>query len=1418
MKRIYIGTIAKFGILLLMVLFGTKAIFAQWTINEGFESGAIPSNWTIYDENDDGEQWGTLQHNYAHSGDWLATVQCFGNDGDDWLITPRVTIQNGDVFTFFARAWYGTEDMKVRLSTTGKKKNNFNVILENVTGLGSSYQEFTYDLSAYSGQQVYLAIQWLQDTYSLVLDDVKVGQPQSSDVGVVSIESPLGFNLIGTEIIPACTVKNFGASELTDDFPVGCNIRNAENTLVYSETLTFTGDLQPSETGQVSFPSWLVADTGSYTITMFTNLPGDGDPANDTLVETTAIVLHYGIGGPDLMGYRWIDSNEPDGPEYNWIEISTTGTSVVTYGVNAFEGDDNFSEPIPIGFDFPFYGIDRSYFHADINGELLLAENRWYKPFPEDGWDNDGNVFNYHAPIPGYEEMPALIAVFWDDLFAEENTGDIYYQMFGNAPERYGVIQWNNLRFLSGNGGSQTLCFEVILHENGDIIMQYKNVDNGQSGGTIPHVFGQSATVAIQNDDATAGLAYLREIVENNQYLGFEPPGNLLHNELAIKFYLGEDNEPPLISHEQVWNTFNDSQELSATITDVSGILSDTLYYNTGSGWQAISHSSFEEPNIYHYFLDGLPAGASVEYYFVATDNSPNANRAELHETQGEPLGFNTLPTAGTNILLAMPGNRPGFQDYKNEEFPKYLAALDAAGVNYDVFNWAAFDQYSFPDSYDIIFAYSNSTRNSSIHDTLSKALINFMDSGTEAMPKNVFMAADNLPSVQHALPSTRIIKKFFTAYLRGGYNPQPNPPYYGGPDGIAGPDLLGYYEGSMIGLSGSPIGTEGLEIPVYADDPDVIYNRECPSWYADEVSNPEISSWGSFAFEDGPFSGDAYSKGNGCALWLDNLIYKSFFISFDISQLSNDSDINTLIQEVLDWFTPDIILPPWTYTITGQTHTINVPATADLNIFGEALVPGDWVGVFFIDENANEVCGGAGEISPFGNAVVTAYGNDATTPEKDGFAAGETFRWRIFDSSEETEYPAGATYDEAMPNQGNFADFGLSKLTSLEVMYCQSYNFAQGWNSISSYISPFDADVEILFAPIVDELTIMRNLSSVYWPGENINTIGNFDNNSAYALKVAEEVNFDICGIEFADKELTLAQGWHYLPVLSECEVNTMNLFGDYLDDIVIIQDLIGTGVFWPAMNVYSLENLDPGKAYKIKVVNEFTVTFPECTDKSSIKSTGRTNSLTTPWGNLKMSPATQATAILHSALNDFIPGDVIGTFGQNDQLYGYLEIKGKNQNQAITLFGDDASSIVKDGFAEGEAVVYKLFRTSTGEEFDLEVEYDYSTGNSSGNYQSESLAAITGIEMKSTGTGALETGSIEIYPNPAYDLLTININNKPGELTSLSMFDAHGQKIIDRTFANKIDLNVSTFPKGVYYLKLRLGQINEVRKIVIK
>ncbi|MCD4744754.1 MAG: choice-of-anchor J domain-containing protein [Bacteroidales bacterium] len=913
MKKQKTNTYLALGriIIIMIIIFTTTLSYAQWSVDEGFENGIIPNDWTIYDVNGDGHQWYALNYpSHAHSGDWMAAVDCYGSNGNDWLITPQVTIQSGDSFIFWARAWYGTEDMNVKLSTTGNAISNFTVTLESVTGLGANYVEFTYDLSSYAGQSIYLAIQWVQETYGFVVDDVKVGQPEANDVGMLSIEVPETHHFINTEIYPSGTIKNYGTTEITDNFEINCEIVNESSVIVYNSTIIHTGTLSSQGTEVVTFDdSWTPTELGNYYVTMVTNLSGDANPNNDTITDETEIVMHYGIGGPDNFGYQWIDSEEPGGPVYNWIEISGTGTSAIMYGVNQFYGDYNFSEPIDFGFNFPFYGIDRTYCYIDINGEILLADNTWYNAYPNTGWGTDGNFFNYSFPIPGNTYMPALVAVYWDDLEAVQGVGDVYFQTFGVEPYRYFVVEWHNLKFRYGTVVDTTLSFEAIFHESGEMIFQYKTTAIGQTGSTCPHDNGRSSTVGIQNDDADIGLCYLREIVDNGQYIGVEPYGNLLQDELAIRFFAGPDDQPPYFVYKEIGNTFDNTPELSVEISDMSGILSDSLYYNTGSGWQAITHYDVGTPNIYHYELPQTPNGTTVYYYFAATDNSDAHNRGTYPVNAPDScFSFKILPTEGVEVLFANPGNSPGYQDYQNIEYPKYIMALDAAGVVYDIYNWAEYDDYSFPESYKAIFVYSNSSSGSSIHDTLSVALMNYMDSGTNENPKNVFLATDGWANSQHPHPPSKRTKKFFTAYMRSGYYPQGTYGYppYGGTNGLAGPNVWQYSSGSVIGVSGSPIGQQGVELPVYANTPDVLYTRDCPSWYAAQVTNPNITSYSTFLFEDGPgplIPGQAYCYHGVCALWLDNLIYKSFYTSFDISQFTDDNDIKMIIADALEWF-----------------------------------------------------------------------------------------------------------------------------------------------------------------------------------------------------------------------------------------------------------------------------------------------------------------------------------------------------------------------------------------------------------------------------------------------------------------------------------------------------------------------------------
>ena len=59
-----------------------------------------------------------------------------------------------------------------------------------------------------------------------------------------------------------------------------------------------------------------------------------------------------GNGGPDAFGYRWIDSDDPLGPAFDWVDITASGTPI------PFTGDDQNQGPFPLPFPFTFYGTN----------------------------------------------------------------------------------------------------------------------------------------------------------------------------------------------------------------------------------------------------------------------------------------------------------------------------------------------------------------------------------------------------------------------------------------------------------------------------------------------------------------------------------------------------------------------------------------------------------------------------------------------------------------------------------------------------------------------------------------------------------------------------------------------------------------------------------------------------------------------------------------------------------------------------------------------------------------------------------------------------------------------------------------------------------------------------------------------------
>jgi hypothetical protein len=201
-------------------------------------------------------------------------------------------------------------------------------------------------------------------------------------------------------------------------------------------------------------------------------------------------------GGPDTWGYSWIDSDDPLGPEFGWIDISPVGTEISL-------DDDDTTTALPIGFGFPFY--------ENVYTELYIGSN---------------GIITFGAPskartnsdIPDVEVPNNMVSMWWDDLDPRKG-GNIYYY-FDEANDRF-IVSFVEIRNYLSTTGTGSLSFQAILQSNGKIYLQYDIMDPGSD----PDGLG-GATIGIENAAGDDGLS----VVYNASYM---------HDSLAIMFSAG---------------------------------------------------------------------------------------------------------------------------------------------------------------------------------------------------------------------------------------------------------------------------------------------------------------------------------------------------------------------------------------------------------------------------------------------------------------------------------------------------------------------------------------------------------------------------------------------------------------------------------------------------------------------------------------------------------------------------------------------------------------------------------------------------------------------------------------------------------------------------------------------------------------
>jgi hypothetical protein len=567
----------------------------------------------------------------------------------------------------------------------------------------------------------------------------------------------------------------------------------------------------------------------------------------------------------------------------------------------------------------------------------------------------------------------------------------------------------------------------------------------------------------------------------------------------------------------------------------------------------------------------------------------------------------------------------------------------------------------------------------------------------------------------------------------------------------------------------------------------------------------------------------------------------QTYNFTFDVAETTGESpllDIDIFASDLADQF--GNVIPASAFTF-DPNNIVAIPAGGSVTVNGTLVTPASFVkadpGLFLgvitaqTTEQAKAINFEIGKptmtVNPENIPIPYNSGSGSFTIDFNGFAG---CAWELVsDAGWLTADPMDGTNDATITFYYNQNPVAASRTghivitapdatnTEATVTITQDPSPSQadqaiplqaGWLGISSFIVPTNPGIEDVLAGIEDQMEIIIKFGGFYWPSQNLNLFGEWDVYNGYKIKMNEPALLEFYGLP-AVQSVSFNAGLHYLPELSPNSVSAADILGPVGDDLLFAFNIQEGLIYWPAGGIYTLETLEPGIGYLIRLLNPATFDF-------SVKASSGVNQVTsfinnTPWNNVTMTGDAHIISIDKAAMGEIETGCVIGVFNSSGICVGMIEIAEKSNNRALIVNGDDFTTSAIDGLTTGEYLNLKLFNPATGQVSDLAATYDQNWNT--GTFESGGLSIIKELKASALGVGN-NSIKFEIYPNPSDGLFNILLNGK----VSIEVVNTTGQIVKTSIFEGNGTLDLTQAGKGVFYVKVVSEKGIKVEKIIIK
>ncbi len=402
-----------------------------WDFEEDFEEGRI-LDWTLIDADGDGHNWQLPSTGGMGFGGFDGMLVSYSYDNattspltpNNFMVSPRLIVPESGEILFHASAMdeaYPAEHFGVAISTTvNDNPSAFTMLQEwNLTAKDNGTRQgnwhvYSVDLSAYAGQEVYLAIRHFNctDKFAICIDNVFVGNVNA------------GF-LIGSDIVldgQTVAQNHFGTSYLlnTNGFADGSNHTTTirayyENGAMIENEYAWTYRTPDHFQGS---PNGLHAESDGNQVQLSWTLPEMNVPfpveelyydfADSTLMDLTLIdanndgqnfrVYPYGgyNGGIGLRSWSWMAGMDELNPD-NFIvtpRLTPTANGRITF--MACDADMPGIAPDPEHF-----GVAVSTSGNTNPSDFTMIQE----------WNSTGTYTEYSADLSAYAGQQIFVAI-----------------------------------------------------------------------------------------------------------------------------------------------------------------------------------------------------------------------------------------------------------------------------------------------------------------------------------------------------------------------------------------------------------------------------------------------------------------------------------------------------------------------------------------------------------------------------------------------------------------------------------------------------------------------------------------------------------------------------------------------------------------------------------------------------------------------------------------------------------------------------------------------------------------------------------------------------------------------------------------------------------------------------------------------